>query len=123
MADERPCAWIVHGIGQIPRQDHLEAEPCHLAGSEGAVKNTNVGVDTHQSDITDAFLLAEIVDFLTVFADAVKTDDIQGWVLARPRIRSCPILENRIIAAARSIVNRKIALLSGVARATSQNRY
>src|SRR5712692_8558936 len=123
MADERPRARIVHGIGQIPHHDHLETELCHLPDSEGAVEDTDVCVDAHQSDVGDAFLLAEVVDFLTVVADTVKTDNIQGWVFARPRIRSCPILENRIIAAARSIVNREVALLRGVARATGQNRY
>src|SRR5947209_7914647 len=105
MADERPRAWVVHGIGQVPHQHHLETKLCHLAGSEAAVQDTNIGVDTHECHITDAFLLAEIVDFLTVVADAVKTDDIQGWVFTRPRIRSCLILENRIIAAARGIVD------------------
>jgi hypothetical protein len=93
-----------------------------LPDSEGAVKNTDVCVDAHQSDVGDAFLLAEVVDFLTVVADAVKTDDIQGWVFARPWIRACQILDDRIIAAARSIVNREVALLCGVARATCQNR-
>src|SRR5713101_10059478 len=122
MADEGPRAWIVHGIGQIPHQDRLETELCHLADSEGAVKDTDVCVDAHQSDVGDAFLLAEVVDFLTVVADTVKTDNIQGWVFARPWIRACPILEDRIIAAARSIVNREVALFCGVAWATSQNR-
>jgi hypothetical protein len=44
MTDERPRAWIVHGIGQIPHQDHLETEMCHLPDSEGAVKDTDVCV-------------------------------------------------------------------------------
>src|SRR5882762_1574599 len=122
MADERARAWVVHGIGQVPNHDHLETELCHLPDSEGAVEDTDVCVDAHQGDISDAFLLAEVVDFLTVVADAVKTDDIQGWVLASPWIRACPILENGIVAAARSIVNREVALLCRVARATSQNR-
>src|SRR6266850_8426715 len=122
MADERARAWVVHGISQVPNHDHLESELCHLPDSEGAVEDTDVCVDAHQSDINDAFLLAEVVDFLTVVTDTVKTDDIQGWVFARPWIRACPILEDWIIAAARSIVNRKGALLCGIARATSQNR-
>ena len=78
MADERPRAWIVHRIGQIPHQDHLEPELRHLSDTEGAVEDTDVGVDTHQSDVGDTFLLAEVLDLLTVIADAVKTDNIQG---------------------------------------------
>jgi len=76
MADERSRAWIVHGIGQIRYQDHLEPEPRHLAGSEGAVEDTDVCVDAHQSDVRDALFLAEVVDFLTVVANAVETDNI-----------------------------------------------
>src|SRR6266446_707823 len=121
MADERAGAWIVHGIGQIPHQDHLETELCHLPDSEGPVEDTDICVDAHQSDIHDAFLLAEVVDLLTVVADAVKTDYIKGWMLARPWIRACPILEDGIIAGAHSIINREVAFLCGVARATSQN--
>src|ERR1035437_10000674 len=108
MADERALARIVHCVGQIPRHYHVEAEPCHLAGSEGAVEDTDVGVDAHEGDIGNAFLLAEVVDFLPAVADAVITGDIDGRVLALPGIQtSCsrrcrprPFYVYRVIAAA-----------------------
>ena len=61
----------------------METELCHLPDSEAAVQNTDVCVNTHQSDVGDAFLLAEAVDLLPAVADTVKTDNIQGWVFAR----------------------------------------
>src|SRR5215813_9313533 len=115
MTDERPRARIVHGIGQISHQDHLESEPCHLPNSEGPVKDTDVCVYAHQSDVSDAFLLAEVVDFLTVVANAVKSDNIQGRVFARPGIRASPVLNEWVIAATCRIINREVARLFGVA--------
>src|SRR5688572_15925880 len=109
MADERPLARIVHGVGEVPRQDHLEAEPGHLPDSEGAVEDANVGVNAHQGEVSDAFLLKEVVDLLPVFADAVEAKDIDGGMLALPGIRSRPFLDVRIVAAAVSIVYREVA--------------
>src|SRR6476660_6058494 len=100
----------------------METELCHLPDSEAAVQNTDVCVNAHQSDVGDAFLLTKVVDLLPVVADTVKTDNIQGWVFARPWIRACPFLKDRIIAGAHCIVNREVALLRGVPRATIQNR-
>src|SRR5687767_10751533 len=112
MADERPLTRIVHGVGQVARQNDLETELRHLADSEGAVENTDIGVDAHQSDVGNAFLLAEVIDLLTVVADAVKTGDVDGGMLAGPRIRAGPFLQDRVIAAALGVINGKFARLN-----------
>src|SRR5213593_1871291 len=105
MADERPRARIVHGIGQVPHQHHLEAELRHLPDSESAVEDTDVGVNAHERNVGDAFLLAEVIDLLPVVANAVKTGDVDGWMLARPRIWACPFLHDRIIASALRVID------------------
>src|SRR5205807_4868417 len=88
-----------------------------------AVEDADVRVDAHQSDIGDAFLLAEIVDFLTIGADAVEPDDIDRGVLARPGPgRTFPCLHDRVIAGVHGIVDGEAPLLGGIARATIQNR-
>src|SRR6185295_18825967 len=102
---------------------NLETELCHLPDSERAVEDADVRVNAHQSDVRDPFLFAEVVDLLTVVADAVEAKNVEGGMLASPRIRAYPILDDGIIAAARAIVDRKIAFLLGVARATGQNRF
>ena len=64
VADERPRAWIVHSIGQIPHQHNLETQLCHLPDSEGAVEDTDVCVNAHQSDVQDMLTrisLAQVV--------------------------------------------------------------
>ena len=53
MADEQPRARIVHRVGQITNQDHVESKMGHLAGAERAVEHADVGVDAHQGDVSD----------------------------------------------------------------------
>src|SRR5262249_42087608 len=123
MADERPLTRIVHGICQVSRQDHLEAELRHLPGAEGSVEYADVGVNTHQGDVGDALLLAEVVDLLPVVTDAVKAGDIDGRVLASPGIYASPLLQDRVIAAAFDVIDGEFLRLLGLAGATSQNRH
>src|SRR3977135_4474348 len=105
MADERPLAWIINRFGQFSNQNHLKSKPRHLPDSETAVQNADVGVYAHQGNVGDAFLFAEVVDLLTVIADAVKYDDINHGVPACPRVRTYPFLHDRIIAAALTVVD------------------
>src|SRR5512132_3362169 len=86
VAHERPGAWIVHGIGEVADQDDVEPEPCHLANAEPPVEDADVGVYAHECDVGDTFLFEEVVDFLSAVAYAVKANNVDGWVLARPGI-------------------------------------
>ena len=87
VAHERPLAGIVHGIRQVADQRDLKPELCHLPDSEAAIQDADVRMHAHQRDVRDAFLFEEVVDLLSVVADAVKPDDIDRRVLARPGIR------------------------------------
>src|SRR5271170_6807802 len=112
MADKRPLARVVHGVGQVPDQRYLKSEARHLADSEGAVENTNIRVDAHQRHIGDAFLFEVVVDFLPVVADAVETEDVDRRILTLPGIgRASFFLRHWIVAAASGIVYRKVSLL------------
>ena len=72
---------------QIPRQHHLEAEPGHLPRPEPAIQDADIGMDSHQDDLVDAFLLAEVVDLLAALADTVEAYDVDGRMLAGPGVR------------------------------------
>ena len=76
VADERARAGIVHRVGEIAHQRHMETEPCHLSRAESAIENADVGMDAHQRDIDDAFQPAVVVDFLTALAHTVEANDI-----------------------------------------------
>jgi hypothetical protein len=43
-------------------------------------------MDAHEDDLVDALLFAEVIDFLAAVADAVVADNVEGGVLAGPRI-------------------------------------
>jgi hypothetical protein len=77
-----PRTRIVHGVGKVPCEDYLEAQPGHLPRPEPAIQNADIGVDSHQDDLVDAFLLAEIVDLLAAFADTVEAYNVDGRMLA-----------------------------------------
>ena len=112
MTDKRPGTRIVHGVGKIPRQHHLEAEPGHLPRPEPAIQDADVGVDSHQDDLVDAFLLAEVVDLLAAFADTVEAHDVDGRILASPGVRRPGLrLHDGVVASAGGVVDREIALL------------
>jgi hypothetical protein len=107
MTDERPRARIVHGVCQVPHQDHLKAEPCHLPDAKRAVEDADVGVDAHERDVGDPFLFAEVVDLLAVVTDTVKTDDVDGRMLTLPGIRPCPFLHDRVVTTALGVIDGK----------------
>src|SRR5450432_4512897 len=79
---EWPGSRIIHGVSKIPRQHHLEAEPRHLPGPETAIQDADIGMDSHQDNLVEVFLLAEVVDLLAAFTDTIEAYDVDGWMLA-----------------------------------------
>src|SRR6266702_4295661 len=105
MADERPRTRIVHGVGKVSGQHHLEAEPGHLPRPESAIQDADVGMDSHQDDLVNAFLFAEVVDLLAALADAVEAYNVDGRMLTGPRVRRPRLrLHDRVIASAGGVI-------------------
>src|SRR2546422_1191162 len=112
VTDEWSRARIIHGVGEISRKRHIEAEPGHLPGSEPAIQDADIGMDSHQDDLIDAFLLTEVVDLLAALADTVKAYDVDGRMLAGPRVRRPGLLlYDRVIASAGGVIDGEIAFL------------
>src|SRR6476620_1327922 len=80
-------------------------------------------MDSHQNDLVDAFLLAEIEDLLAALAHTVEAYDVYGRILAGPGIRRSSLrLHDRIIATTRGVIDGEIALLLGDTRAAGDDR-
>src|ERR1700730_7268469 len=69
---EWPGSRIIHGVGKVTRQHHLETEARHLPRPETAIQDADIGMDSHQDNLVDALLPAEVVNLLAAFADTIE---------------------------------------------------
>ena len=81
VADERRLPGVVHGVGQIADEYHVEAQLYELPDSEGASQHAHVRVSSRQCDVLDAVRLTEAVDLVAAITDAVEVDDVDSRVL------------------------------------------
>ena len=84
VADERPHFRIIHGVGQVTRQDALNAPTRHLADGKRPVQHTHVRVHAHHNEIFDPLLPKKTVNLLAVVRNAVEFANVEARDLARP---------------------------------------
>lgn len=113
MADEWRLPGIVHGVGQIPGQHHVELQSRQLPNPEGPAQHAHVRVHAHHHNILDPVRRTETVDLITRIADAIKPDDIQPGVL--PVEDSHGGADDRVIARRLGDVHRQFRFDSLVA--------
>src|SRR5205814_2909191 len=63
VADVRGLARVVHHVGQVTHQGHLEAQADHLPDAERSAQDAHVGADAHNDEILDALAAAVAEDF------------------------------------------------------------
>ena len=60
VADERPHARVVHGVGQVAHQHNVLSLVNHLPDGKGPTEHAHVGVHAHHDDVLDATLFHQV---------------------------------------------------------------
>lgn len=107
---------MVHRVGEIPHQDHVQPLGNELADRKGATQHAHVDVDAHHDDVGDAALAHQVVGFIRI-GDRVALMDFQRRMLACPRPVSGTL--RAAIASAVRVINGEWRLAFRLDRAPS----
>ena len=113
VAHKRGARGIVHRVGEIAHEPHVEAEAYELPHAVTTAEHAHIQVDAAYEHSAHPPLLQQVVQLLAALGNGVAIEDADGLVLSRPHHAVDRGGPGVAVAATICVVDRQRWLISG----------